>query len=54
MLKVEYQSDHHALSRVPKTVKEVENNIYELKNSKAEKETNLVKRNNLITLLSYP
>lgn len=28
-----------------------ENNIYELKNSKAEKETNLVKRNNLITLL---
>lgn len=29
----------------------IENNIYELKNSKAEKETNLVKRNNLITLL---
>lgn len=28
-----------------------ENNIYELENSKAEKETNLVKRNNLITLL---
>lgn len=29
----------------------IENNIYELENSKAEKETNLVKRNNLITLL---
>lgn len=29
----------------------IENNIYELKNSKAEKETNLVKRNSLITLL---
>lgn len=29
----------------------IENNIYELENSKAEKETNLVKRTNLITLL---
>lgn len=29
----------------------IENNIYELENSKAEKETNLVKRNNLTTLL---
>ena len=34
-----------------KDYKETANNIYELKNSKAEKETNLVKRNNLITLL---